>query len=74
MTSRLLVDLWRIAFGVDARGSFAGVERFGLWESPTGLYFFDPPREGNHEFYSDLYAGLKRRALHYASKACATNS
>ena len=61
MTSRLLVDLWRIAFGVDAHGSFAGVERFGLWELPTGLYFFDPPREGNHEFYSDLFARLKRR-------------
>jgi SAM-dependent methyltransferase len=61
VTSKLLVDLWRIAFGVDARSSFSGVERFGLWESPTGLYFFDPPREGRHEFYSDLYAGLKRR-------------
>ncbi len=63
VTSRLLVDLWRIAFGVDARGSFAGVERFGLWESPTGLRFFDPPREGDHQFYLDFYAGLKRRRL-----------
>jgi SAM-dependent methyltransferase len=61
--SRLLIDLWRITFGVDARGSFAGRERFGLWESPTGLYFFDPPREGDHQFYSDLYAGLKRRGF-----------
>jgi len=47
VTSRLLVDLWRIAFGVDVRGNFAGVERFGLWASPTGLYSFSgsaPPR------------------------------
>ena len=61
VVSRLLVDLWRIAFGVDARGSFAGVKRFGLWELPIGLYFFDPPQEGDHEFYSGLFAGLKRR-------------
>jgi SAM-dependent methyltransferase len=63
VTTRLLIDLWRVAFNVDARGSFAGIERFGLWESPTGLYFFDPPAEGDHGFYSDLYAGLKRRRL-----------
>ena len=60
VSGRLLVDLWRIGVGVDARGSFAGVGRFGLWESPTGLYFFDPPREGDHEFYSAFYARLKR--------------
>ncbi len=63
VTSKLLVDLWRITFGVDARGSFSGVERFGLWESLTGLYFFDPPLEGDHEFYEGLNAGLKRRRL-----------
>ncbi|HKN30102.1 MAG TPA: class I SAM-dependent methyltransferase [Roseiarcus sp.] len=59
MSSKLLVDLWRIGLGVDARGSFSGVERFGLWESPTGLYFFDPPREGDHKFYSTLSARLR---------------
>ena len=47
VTTRLLTDLWRIAFGVDVRPLFAGLNRFGLWESPTGLYFFDPPREGD---------------------------
>jgi hypothetical protein len=36
VTTRLLIDLWRVAFAVDARASFAGIERFGLWESPTG--------------------------------------
>lgn len=55
VTTRLLTDLWRITFGVDARSSFRGVERLGLWESPTGLYFFDPPLEGDGQFYSNYY-------------------
>lgn len=63
VTSKLLVDLWRIGLGVDARGSFAGVKRFGLWESPTGLYFFDPPRHGDDRFYSGLYRRLKRGGI-----------
>jgi 2-polyprenyl-3-methyl-5-hydroxy-6-metoxy-1,4-benzoquinol methylase len=60
---RLLIDLWRYVAKVDARGSFAGVRRFGLWESPTGLYFFDPPREGDREFYSGLAARLRSSRL-----------
>jgi hypothetical protein len=28
--SKLLTNLWRIVFGVDARGGFARTERFGL--------------------------------------------
>jgi len=63
VSARLLVDLWRIAFKTDARSSFAGTDRFGLWESPTGLYFFDPPREGDHTFYTQFYVWLKRRGL-----------
>jgi hypothetical protein len=52
VTTRLLTDLWRIVFGTDALTSFAGVDRIGLWESPTGLYFFDPPLEGDQKFYT----------------------
>jgi 2-polyprenyl-3-methyl-5-hydroxy-6-metoxy-1,4-benzoquinol methylase len=63
VAARLLIDLWRITFGVDARSSFGGIERFGLWESPTGLYFFDPPLEGDHKFYSQFYARLKKWRL-----------
>jgi SAM-dependent methyltransferase len=63
VTSKLLVDLWRITFGVDVHGSFSGVERFGLWESPTGLYFFDPMLEGDQAFYTQLYARLIKRKL-----------
>ncbi len=60
VSSRLLTDLWRIEFGVDARPSFAGIDRFGLWESPVGLYFFDPRPEGDESFYRDYYGHLLR--------------
>jgi SAM-dependent methyltransferase len=63
VSARLLVDLWRIAFRTDARSSFAEIDRFGLWESPTGLYFFDPPCEGDHNFYTRFYARLENWRL-----------
>ena len=63
VTTRLLADLWRIVFGTDALSSFAGIDRIGLWESPTGLYFFDPPLEGDRKFYTEFYARLKRWRL-----------
>ncbi|WOJ90882.1 methyltransferase domain-containing protein [Methylocapsa polymorpha] len=59
VTTRLLTDLWRIEFGVDARSSFAGLDRFGLWESPVGLYFFEPRVEGDQAFYQSYYRRLK---------------
>jgi 2-polyprenyl-3-methyl-5-hydroxy-6-metoxy-1,4-benzoquinol methylase len=55
VTTRLLSDLWRYTFSVDARPSFGNVERLGLWESPTGLHFFEPRPEGDHGFYSTFY-------------------
>ena len=63
ITARLLVDLWRFTFGTDARSSLAGIDRVGLWESPTGLYFFDPPLEGDRKFYTQFYARLRRWRL-----------
>ncbi len=63
VNARLLADLWRYAMRVDVLPSFKGTRRFGLWESPTGLYFFDPMREGDAEFYTKLYARLNIR--HY---------
>lgn len=62
--ARLLVELWRLACRADARSSFGGTRRFGLWESPTGLYFFDPPLEGDAVFYESFYRfGPMRRYL-----------
>ena len=51
----LLGEMWRIVFKTDAYPSFRGTRRFGLWQSPTGLYFFDPPFAGDHDFYRQRY-------------------
>jgi SAM-dependent methyltransferase len=58
-----LTALWRIGGKTDVRSSFGEIERFGLWESSTGLYFFHPPREGDNLFYANFYAWLKSRRL-----------
>jgi SAM-dependent methyltransferase len=63
ITTRLLTDLWRIEMGADIGTAFAGLDRFGLWESPTGLYFFDPLREGDHAFYAQCYKRINARKL-----------
>ncbi|MGD9544230.1 MAG: class I SAM-dependent methyltransferase [Methylocystis sp.] len=62
--TRLLGRLWKIEFGADAWPSFGAVEQFGLWESPTGLLFFDPPVEGDHGFYEGFYSRLKKLGLY----------
>jgi SAM-dependent methyltransferase len=61
--ARFLVAAWKRIMGVNARPSFGAVQDFGLWESPTGLYFFDPMTEGDHEFYSTFYANLIKNGL-----------
>jgi hypothetical protein len=34
-----------------------------LWESPAGLYFFDPPLEGDRAFYAEFYSRLNAKKL-----------
>jgi SAM-dependent methyltransferase len=63
VSADFLAALWRIQFRVDAAPSFGQQERFGLWESPTGLYFFDPMIEGDQDFYAQFYARLIDRKL-----------
>lgn len=63
VSTALLADLWSWEFRVDARPAFAGATRLGLWESPTGLYFFDPPIPGDARFYETLYRRIGTRAL-----------
>ena len=58
-----LARLWKLQFGANARPSFGAVERFALWQSPTGLYFFDPAAPGDSEFYDGFYGRLLRRKL-----------
>ena len=50
-------------FKIDARPSFGAQQRFGLWQSATGLYFFDPPLEGDTEFYRRFYGHLVERKV-----------
>ena len=58
-----LVTGWKYIFGAPAQASFGETKRLGLWESPTGLYFFDPMTEGDHEFYSKFHASLGKSNL-----------
>ena len=58
ISSSLLIPLWSISFGVDARRALAEVRRFELWESPCGLAFFTPMVAGDKAFYDKLYTGL----------------
>jgi SAM-dependent methyltransferase len=60
VSAHLLIDLWRFTFKTDVRPSFCGIDQFGLWESPTGLYFFDPPGEGDRAFYVQFYAKVEK--------------
>lgn len=61
--ARFLAILWKIEMGANARPSFGGVERFGLWQSSTGLYFFEPRTEGDNEFYTAFYGRLRKGEL-----------
>lgn len=52
----LLKDIWRLAQGVDVSHLLQGVDRFTLYESDTGLVFFEPRIIGDGAFYRDYYA------------------
>ena len=56
--SGFLTRAWRYAFRVDAAPSLKPHPFYHLWESPSGLHFFDPMVEGDHEFYASLYSRL----------------
>ena len=55
ISARLISGLWRGAFGVPTEQQLAGIDHFGLWESPCGLAFFDPMLAGDAAFYLDLH-------------------
>lgn len=55
ISGRLIMGLWRGAFGVATDRQLGGIERFGLWESPCGLAFFDPMLPGDEVFYRELH-------------------
>jgi SAM-dependent methyltransferase len=55
VSARLISQLWKYAFGISADRQLEGIARFGLWESPCGLVFFDPMLEGDEAFYHKLH-------------------
>ncbi|MFD0933776.1 class I SAM-dependent methyltransferase [Methylobacterium trifolii] len=58
ITARFLTDLWRYSGGVDVAALLQPGRRFGLWESPTGLIFFDPMVAGDEAFYRAFYGRI----------------
>lgn len=55
----LLRGMWRIGLQIDVDELFAGVPRVALWESESGLFFFDPPIQGDARFYVDFYRRVR---------------
>jgi SAM-dependent methyltransferase len=58
LSSSVLAFIWRVSFGIAVGRQFTAVPRFGLWESPCGLAFFDPMVAGDKAFYDELYVRL----------------
>jgi SAM-dependent methyltransferase len=63
ISAELISGLWRAAFGIATERQFAGIQRFGLWESPCGLAFFEPMLPGDEHFYLDLYQHIDLHRL-----------
>jgi SAM-dependent methyltransferase len=59
LSTKVLAAIWRWSVGVDVRALFAGVDRVGLWESPDGLLYCDPPIAGNDAFYQSFYRNVR---------------
>ena len=56
VSTKFVGHLWRFGQGVDVSRLFQGVKRLTLYESPSGLMFFDPPIVGDAAFYARFYA------------------
>jgi len=55
ISAQLITGLWRGAFRVATDRQLRGIQRFGLWESPCGLVFFEPMLAGDEAFYRELH-------------------
>jgi 2-polyprenyl-3-methyl-5-hydroxy-6-metoxy-1,4-benzoquinol methylase len=55
VSARVVEDIWRYAQGVNVKHLFNGVDRVTLFESPTGLVFFEPRIVGDGDFYQAYY-------------------
>lgn len=55
VSARVVEDIWRYGQGVDVKHLFKGIDHVYLYESPTGLVFFEPKVVGDGAFYRDYY-------------------
>lgn len=55
VSARVVEDIWRYGQKVDVKHLFKGVDRVTLYESPTGLVFFEPRIVGDGAFYQSYY-------------------
>ncbi len=55
VSARLIEDIWRRGHGIDVSRLFRDIDRLTLFESPTGLVFFEPRIIGDAAFYDDFY-------------------
>ena len=56
VATRALLGMWRAAGAGDLSHLFADAPQVVLYESDTGLYFFDPLVAGDADFYRRFYA------------------
>jgi SAM-dependent methyltransferase len=56
VSASVIVDIWRYTQGVDVRRLFEGIDRITLYESSTGLVFFEPRVIGDGAFYDRYYS------------------
>lgn len=61
VSTKTIEGIWRHGQGIDVSRLFAGYDRLTLYESPTGLYFFEPRIVGDSRFYDEYY---RRWPLH----------
>ncbi|MCJ2053834.1 class I SAM-dependent methyltransferase [Methylobacterium sp. J-070] len=58
LDAAFLTLLWRFSGRVDVGKLLLPAGTFRLWESPTGLIFFDPPVAGDAAFYRVFYGQI----------------
>jgi SAM-dependent methyltransferase len=56
VSANVIKGIWKTGQGVDVSHLFEGHERVTLYESPTGLMFFEPRIVGDGKFYDTYYA------------------
>jgi SAM-dependent methyltransferase len=55
VSTSVVKDIWRRGQGVDVSHLFEGIDRVTLYESQTGLVFFEPRIVGDGKFYASYY-------------------